>query len=204
MAKRGGPPDIKQQIGSFLNSAWQQLEGVREAVTQRTKAGRMQIDVALLKRKRKDALAALGEVVARLARSGRIDEEDFPELSGPLATLESVDDKIEREERRAKNVAAGLPDDGYAENDDGEGDREEYDEDDGEGGRAEFDEDSSTRVRAADDGDDDDGEESGDVDDAFDDDDDEDDYADLADEDDDAAADAPLEDAPPPARPKRR
>jgi hypothetical protein len=145
MAKR--PPAFKSQLGSQLGSiltrTWQQLEGVREVVAQKTKAGRLQIDLTLLRRKRKDALATVGEVVARLARSGRLDEDEFPELSSPLAGLQDIEDKIEREEHRARNVAAGLEDDDYAAED--EGDREEYDEDDDErsarGGHPEFNED---------------------------------------------------------------
>jgi hypothetical protein len=135
MAKR--PPAFKSQLGSQLGSiltrTWQQLEGVREVVAQKTKAGRLQLDLTLLRRKRKDALASIGEVVARLARSGRLDEDDFPELSGPLANLQDVEDKIEREEHRARNVASGLGDEGYGPDDDG--DREEYDEDDDDRGR---------------------------------------------------------------------
>jgi hypothetical protein len=133
MAKR--PPAFKSQLGSQLGSiltrTWQQLEGVREVVAQKTKAGRLQIDLTLLRRKRKDALATVGEVVARLARSGRLDEDEFPELSSPLAGLQDIEDRIEREEHRARNVAAGLGDEEYAAADD-EGDREEYDEDDDE------------------------------------------------------------------------
>jgi hypothetical protein len=136
MAKR--PPAFKSQLGSQLGSilsrTWQQLEGVREVVAQKTKAGRLQIDLTLLRRKRKDALASIGEVVARLARSGRLDEDDFPELSGPLANLQDVEDKIEREEHRARNVASGLGDEDYVPDDD-DGDREEYDEDDDDRGR---------------------------------------------------------------------
>jgi hypothetical protein len=128
MAKR--PAAFKSQLGSQLGSiltrTWQQLEGVREVVVQKTKEGRLQIDLTLLRRKRQAALASLGEVVARLARSGRIDEDDFPELSGPLASVQDVEERIEREETRARRAAAGLEDDiGYE-----DGDREEYDEDD--------------------------------------------------------------------------
>lgn len=109
MTKRGGPGDLKSQIGSFLRSTLQQLDNVREVVVQKTKASRMQLDVTLLKRKRKDALAKIGEVVARLADAGRIDEEDFPELSGPLAELDALDERIAREERRARAAMAGAP-----------------------------------------------------------------------------------------------
>jgi hypothetical protein len=120
---------LGSQLGSILTRTWQQLEGVREVVAQKTKVGRLQLDLTLMRRRRKDALASLGEVVARLARSGRIDEEDFPELSAPLANLSEIEDKIEREEQRARNVAAGMGDDMYPA-DYEEGDREEYDEDD--------------------------------------------------------------------------
>ncbi len=145
MAKR--PPAFKSQLGSQLGSiltrTWQQLEGVREVVAQKTRVGRLQIDLTLLRRKRTAALASLGEVVARLARSGRLDEDDFPELSGPLAGVQDIEDRIEREEQRARNVAAGLGDepDSFEESE-----REEYDEDDPErdarpAGRSEFSED---------------------------------------------------------------
>ena len=130
MAKRPAfKSQIGSQLGSILTRTWQQLEGVREVVVQKTKEGRLQLDLTLLRRKRKDALASLGEVVARLARSGRIDEDDFPELSGPLASVQDVEDKIEREEHRARNAAAGISDD-YGDYPDD--DREEYDEDDDE------------------------------------------------------------------------
>jgi hypothetical protein len=115
MAKRLKRPGFRSQLGdqlgSLLTNAFQQLDSVREVVTKGTKAGRVQLDLVLLKRKRKDALAALGEVVLRLAHSGRIDEDELPELGDPLAELEALDEKIEREERRARAVANGLPDD---------------------------------------------------------------------------------------------
>jgi hypothetical protein len=109
---RRGSGDLKAQLGSFLRGAWHQLDGVREVVSQRTRQGRAQLDLTLLKRKRKDALAALGELTLRLARSGKLDEADWPELSGPLADVEEVEGRIEREERRARAAAAGveLPD----------------------------------------------------------------------------------------------
>ncbi len=108
MAKRGKPTDL---LGSFFKSAMQQLDSVREAVVQRSKAGRIQLDLTLLKRKRKDALAELGEAVARMAANGVIDEEEFPQLSGPLSRLEAVDEQIAAAERRARNASLGVEDD---------------------------------------------------------------------------------------------
>ena len=132
MAKRGSS-DFTSQLGSFLRTTLQQLDTVGKVVVQKGKAGKIQFDITMLKRKRKDVLAQLGEVAARLAAEGRLDEEEFPELSRPLADLEAVDERIEVEARRARATAAGLPDDLEVpeyDADGGGGDREEYDEPD--------------------------------------------------------------------------
>jgi cobalamin biosynthesis protein CobT len=112
MAKRGGGSgsDLKSQLGSFFRSTLQQLDTVREVVTQKSKAGRLQIDLALLRRKRKAALADLGEVVAKLCAEGRLDEDEFPELGSPLARVESLDEQIDSAERKARRAAFGVGD----------------------------------------------------------------------------------------------
>jgi len=128
MAKRGSS-DFTSQLGSFLRTTLQQLDTVGKVVVQKGKAGKIQFDITMLKRKRKDVLAQLGEVTARLAAEGRLDDEEFPELSRPLADLEAVDERIEVEARRARATAAGLPDDlEVPEYDADGGDREEYDD----------------------------------------------------------------------------
>jgi hypothetical protein len=128
MARRGKPTDL---LGSFFKSAMQQLDTVREVVVQKSKAGRIQLDLTLLKRKRKDALAELGEAVARLAANGVIDEEEYPQLSGPLSRLEAVDEQIASAERRSRNASLGI-DDRYAQHADDAEDEldEEYDDPD--------------------------------------------------------------------------
>jgi len=110
MAKRGSS-DLTSQIGSILRTTLQQLDTVGKVVVQKGKAGKIQFDLTMLRRKRKDALAALGEATARLAVEGRLPDDEFPELSRGLADLEAVDERIEAEERRARATAAGLPDD---------------------------------------------------------------------------------------------
>jgi hypothetical protein len=100
--------DLRSQLGSLLRSTWQQLDNVREVVVRQSKAGRIQIDLTLLRRKRRDALARLGAVVARLAANGKLNEDDFPELGGPLSELEALDERIADEEHRARATAAGL------------------------------------------------------------------------------------------------
>jgi hypothetical protein len=103
--------DLKRQFGSFVRAALAQIDAAREVVVQKSKAGRIQLDVVMLRRQRKDVLAELGAAVAKLAGAGRISEEDHPELSGPLARLEALDERIADEEERARKVGAGAPPD---------------------------------------------------------------------------------------------
>jgi hypothetical protein len=101
--------DIKSQLGFFVRTAWQQLDTVREVVVRQGKAGRIQLDLTLMRRRRNQTLAELGAVVARLAENGKLSEDDFPELSAPLSKLEALDERIAQEERRARATAAGVP-----------------------------------------------------------------------------------------------
>src|SRR5690242_12168620 len=96
MAKSRRPSggDLRSAFGGFLRSTLQQLDTVREVVVQKTKEGRAQLDLQLLKRKRRDALAKLGETVIRLARHGRLTDDDFPEFGDGLAEVEAIDEKI--------------------------------------------------------------------------------------------------------------
>jgi multidrug efflux pump subunit AcrA (membrane-fusion protein) len=100
--------DLKSQLGGFVRAALAQLETVREVVVQKSKAGKIQLDVAMLKRQRKDVLAELGGVIARLAANGRISEDDYPELGAPLARLEAIDERIDYEAERARKVGMGV------------------------------------------------------------------------------------------------
>jgi hypothetical protein len=99
--------DLGDKLGTFVKGALAQLDSVREVVVQKSRAGRIQIDVAMMKRRRRDVLAELGRVVAELAGRGRVSEDDFPELGPALAQLEAIDEKIAAEEERARRVAAG-------------------------------------------------------------------------------------------------
>lgn len=100
--------DLKKGFGAFVRTAMQGLDSVQKVVVQKSKAGRIQIDVAMLRRKRKDALADLGAAVAELAASGKLREDQYPELSGPLSALEALDERIADEEERARRI--GTPD----------------------------------------------------------------------------------------------
>src|SRR5262249_1895530 len=100
------------QLGIFMRAALAQMGTVKDVVVQKSKAGKIQLDVAMLKRQRKDILVEIGELVARLARSGRISEEDFPELGAPLARLDALEGGIEMEGGAARRVGRGDTDAG--------------------------------------------------------------------------------------------
>jgi cobalamin biosynthesis protein CobT len=99
MAKEG---DLRRQLGAFVRSALHQLDTVREVVVQKSKEGRIQLELGRLRRRRKDALAELGAVIADLAAAGRISEDTFPEISAALSQLEALDERIGAEEARAR------------------------------------------------------------------------------------------------------
>jgi hypothetical protein len=100
--------DLRDQLGTFLKGALSQLDSVREVVVQKASAGRIQLDVAMMRRRRREVLADLGEVVARLAVEGKLREDDFPEIGSALAQLEALDEKIAAEEDRARRVGGGT------------------------------------------------------------------------------------------------
>jgi hypothetical protein len=119
MARGNKPSDFKGTINSLFRSTLQGLDTVREVVVQKSKQGKIQLDITLLRRKRREALADLGAAVVKLAESGKISEDKFPELGAALAKIEAIDERISDEQDRAR--AAGgevietdepLPDDG--------------------------------------------------------------------------------------------
>jgi len=67
---------------------------VKEYVVQKSREGRRELDLALIRRKRKQALADLGEVALKLVEAGKLDEDEFPELSSPLARLSEIDEQL--------------------------------------------------------------------------------------------------------------
>ena len=48
----------------------------------------------LLRSRRSEVLASLGEIIYELARSGELDLDDFPELAGAIGELEAIDNDL--------------------------------------------------------------------------------------------------------------
>jgi hypothetical protein len=97
--------DLKNQLGSLVRATVQQLETVRDAVAKKGREGRVQLELTLLRRRRRAALADLGDAVAHLIARGQLAEDAHPELSQPIARLEAIDEQIAREERRMREDA---------------------------------------------------------------------------------------------------
>lgn len=70
--RRGGPPDLKSTLGSLLRTTLEQVGAVKDAVEQQARGRGGLIDQALEGRRRKDAMAKLGEAVYKLARTDEL------------------------------------------------------------------------------------------------------------------------------------
>lgn len=95
--RRGGPSDLKSTLGSLLRTTLDQVGAVKDVVEQQARGRGGLIDQALGQRKRRDALAELGEKVYRLSRQGQLGELALdPEIGMAIAQVEAVaDDDVE-------------------------------------------------------------------------------------------------------------
>jgi hypothetical protein len=107
MAKGRRPPDLRQTLGTLMQTALEQVGVVREVVEREAQAQLSRLDLVKLQRQRRNALAELGEAVYDLAVQGKLGElsEAVREC---LAAIDAVDQQLE---------GAGRPGDrGFAAN----------------------------------------------------------------------------------------
>ena len=90
-SSRGRSPLIGQ-VGLLLRSALNQWDVMRDAAVQTAQAGKLQLDVGLLRRRRQTVLARLGEQVLTLFEQNTLDERELPELADTLAALRALDE----------------------------------------------------------------------------------------------------------------
>lgn len=101
----GKPPPLRGTLGTLLRTTWQQVGQVREAASRQAHSGRVRLDEALLARRRKEALAALGEEIYELAARGELgDVEGAPGVRERLSELEDLDEALSRAEERARRA----------------------------------------------------------------------------------------------------
>src|SRR5215211_7851114 len=93
--RRGGggfrPPEIKGTLGTLIRTTLEQASVVRDAIAHSAREGRSRLDEARSHRRRKDALAELGELVLDLIRRGEIDLGELPEARDLVRLLDDLD-----------------------------------------------------------------------------------------------------------------
>ncbi|RMH41356.1 MAG: hypothetical protein D6689_11345 [Deltaproteobacteria bacterium] len=103
---RRKPPDLRDALGSFVQTALEQVGAVREVVERGAQAQRSRYDAIRLDRRRRDALAALGEAVYRRAVRGALgDLAEDPDIAEHIDEIDAIDQRIE---------AAASPRGGFA------------------------------------------------------------------------------------------
>ncbi len=114
MAKSGRrPPDLRDTLGSLVQSALEQVGVVREVVERGAQAQRNRYDTGKFERRRKDAMAALGEAVYRRAVRDNLGElADDPDVRARLEEIDNFDQRIEatgQKETSGFRANAGWP-----------------------------------------------------------------------------------------------
>jgi hypothetical protein len=89
--RRGGfrPPELRGTLGTLLRTT---TGVVRDALERGAREGRARLDSARASRRRRDALADLGELVLDLIRRGEIDLGELPEARELVRELDELDD----------------------------------------------------------------------------------------------------------------
>ncbi len=88
------PPDLKGTLGTLLRTTLFQLGSLRDAAVREIRSGSKQWAEkapSLLRTRRTNVLASLGEIIYELARSGELDLDDFPELAQAIGELMAID-----------------------------------------------------------------------------------------------------------------
>lgn len=105
----GQPPVLRGTLGTLLRTTLQQVGMMRDVVERQARSSRSRLDGALLQRKHRDMMLALGEAVYELAVAGELgDLEEFPEITQCLVELEELEAQIAEAAERAHREAAGI------------------------------------------------------------------------------------------------
>src|SRR5688500_17298681 len=92
--RRGGgfrPPELRGTLGSLLRTTLEQASAVRDALERGARSGRSRLDEVRSGRRRRDALADLGETVLDLIRRRQIDPGALPEARDLVRLLDDLD-----------------------------------------------------------------------------------------------------------------
>ncbi|WP_428263530.1 hypothetical protein [Haliangium sp.] len=84
--------DLQGTLGSLLRSTLEQVGVVKDVVERQARSSLEQLDTVMTDRRRREALAGLGQVVWEMARDGRLGElAEVPEIAALVAELDQLE-----------------------------------------------------------------------------------------------------------------
>ena len=92
--RRGVPPDLKGTLGTLLRTTINQVGAFTDVARRSALTQKQRLDGALLERRRREALADLGEVLYQLLKSGEIELDELPELVQAAEEIEELERRI--------------------------------------------------------------------------------------------------------------
>ena len=92
--RRGVPPDLKGTLGTLLRTTINQVGAFTDVARRSALTQKQRLDGALLERRRREALADLGEVLYQLLKSGEIELDELPELVQAADEIEELERRI--------------------------------------------------------------------------------------------------------------
>jgi hypothetical protein len=92
--RRGVPPELKGTLGTLLRTTINQLGAFTDVARRSALTQKQRLDTALLERRRREALADLGEVLYQLLKSGEIELDELPELVQAAEEIEELERRI--------------------------------------------------------------------------------------------------------------
>jgi hypothetical protein len=88
------PPDLKGTLGTLIRTTINQVGAMTDVARRQARSQKQRLDTALLERRRREALAELGENLYDLASRGEIELDELPELFQGVQAVEELDREI--------------------------------------------------------------------------------------------------------------
>jgi hypothetical protein len=105
--RRGVPPDLKGTLGTLIRTTINQVGAMTDVARRQARSQKQRLDTALLERRRRDALADLGEVLYQLASNGEIELDELPELGQGVQEIAELEQRIAEAEEAARGRDEG-------------------------------------------------------------------------------------------------
>ena len=98
------PPDLKGTLGTLIRTTINQVGAMTDVARRQARTQKQRIDTALLERRRREALAELGESLYDLASRGEIELDELPELVSGVQAVDLIDQEIAEAEQASSAV----------------------------------------------------------------------------------------------------